>query len=249
MSKSSLLAQSKVNLKEGNQVFLRVESLRPKIILKPLTGKELEYLGQKRDITYLLKKPSFWRLTKAIYQSEPKLRSVLRIIFNPKKIMEEIFWESIKKILLYIGQNASSKSSEYFHFINAVNNHAEGLYLQLPCFYSIRDIEIYFELKKGSTPRDKKYIIHIYLELSVIGPINITVEEDKEIEITFRVKKKDTQAMLKEHLEFFKETLQTKFFLKHIHMDCITMPHEYWKKRFHFNIINHQKENFVDLVV
>jgi len=248
-SKSSLLVQSKIDLKEGKQVFLKVESLRPKIILKQLTNQELESFPiKKRALIQLIEqKPSLWKLTKAIYQNDPEFKSILQVIFNPKKITEKVFWENIKKLFLHLKQGDTS--SEYLPFIKVINSQVEGLYLQLPCFYSIRDIEIYFELRKeGSDPKNRKHIIYINLELSVLGPVNVIIEENKNIEITFRVKEKDTKAIIKQYLDFLKKTLKDEYPSQYIHIDCKIMPKEYWEKGFCFNIMSQQDNRFVDIL-
>ncbi len=244
-SKGSILVQSKTDLTEGNQIYLRVESLRPKIILKQITEKELGSIHAKPDLIHIIEKPSLWKLIKSIYQKDPEIKSMLQPVFNPKKIREKDFWEGVKKLFLHLSHDTSS---EYSSFIKAINNRISGLYLQLPCFYSIRDIEIYFELKKGSDPRDKKCIICINLELSALGIVNIIIEEENGIGVSFRVKEESTQALINKHLDSLKERLKQGQTARHIHLDCKIMPKEYWEKEFCFNIMKQQDNRFLDIV-
>ena len=244
-SKGSILVQSNLALKEREPIFLRVESLRPKIILKQLPDKALDSTNSKKALLPLGEKPSLWKLLKASSQSEPEIRSILKIILNPKKITEKIFWDNIRRLFYHLDQDTSF---HYLNFIKAVNNHIEGLYLQLTSFYSVRDIEIYFELKKNSVSKNRRCIIHINLELSFIGPVNVIIEEEKSIEIKFKVKGKNTQDIIKKHFSTLKNRLKDLQPSKDIHMDCKIMPDDYWDKVFHINIINQQNDGFVDLV-
>ena len=256
-SKRSLLVQSKIRLKEGQYLTLRVESLRPKVILKPLNNKKTEFTSKSIEFLKLAsKKPSLQIIIKDIYKKIPELKAITQIIFNSKLLKYKIFWDNLKKIHLYFCKedlfklnniNFTKQSFNYVSFVKTINGYLEGLYLQIPYFYSFRDIEVFFSFNKIASSNQKNYIIRINLELSKLGPVEIAISCMGEIiDIKFYVKE-ESYSLINRQLNLLIETLRNNYQSKHINIDCKIRSNEYWEKGFYFNLMN-QKNGLVDFV-
>jgi len=164
--KSAVLVKSRVNLKEGEQIFLKVESLRPKIVLKKVSP-------QKTKTEHLNKSFSIFKEISPITQDLIK-----------------------------------------------------GTYIQFPFFCSNKDAEFFFF--KDSDKKEEKYIIRIKVELSLLGTVDIFVEDTSAAtNIVFGVENKQLQDFFMKKFYLLHDILKRNFPTKNISVDCRVLPKEY----------------------
>ncbi len=242
-SNASILANSKKDLKKGDYICLRVEALKPKILLRQL-DIENTFIETIKYNPVSLKDISIWKLIKNIYLYEPNLRSIIRFILNGMRIKEKEFWNNLIKLYLYLEKDAinnkyiKEESQDYMALFKTLNKHAKGLYLQIPCFYYIKDIEVFFSFKKGDNPKNIYKNIFINLNLSRLGNINIVINDrNKDIQIMFYVKEIKTLNIIKEQIKTLKNNLKRNYLIKQINLDCKIMPKKYWERGFFANIL------------
>ncbi len=214
-SDTSLLVQSKEKLKEKENIWLRVESLRPEVVLKKIP----QGISPKQITVF-----SFSDAIKTLKENNKEIAFLLRDIFDLKKFGKEDFWDAIKKILLQIREN--NKSSRYISFLKEINQQINGLYIQLPSFYSLKDPEMFFYFKKSNAGR--RYAFHIKVKLSFLGTVSIFIEDSlQETEIIFGVSRKEVKEILKREIPALHDNLKKKGVNKKIHIDCDIFPEEY----------------------
>ncbi|RLB09306.1 MAG: hypothetical protein DRG27_04635, partial [Deltaproteobacteria bacterium] len=89
--KSAVLVKSNIDLNEGEQIFLRVESLGPRIVLKKVSVQK----AKDSDKGF-----SVFKEISRIEQKYPHLRVLLELISKPENIRKRLFWESLKDLFL-----------------------------------------------------------------------------------------------------------------------------------------------------
>ena len=215
--KSAVLVKSNIDLNEGEQIFLRVESLGPKIVLKKVSVQK----AKDSDKGF-----SVFNEISRIEQKYPHLRVLLDLISKPENIRKRLFWENLKDLFLSLKKNGSS---EYLSFIKSINQNLEGIYIQLPFFCFSKPTEIFFSFK-GSKKKEEKYIIHIRVELSLIGTVDVFIEDAPAyMNIMFGVSDKEIQKFFMKQIHFLHDILERDCSTKKISLDCRILPREYLK--------------------
>jgi len=214
-SDTSLLVQTKERLNEKEDIWLRVESLRPKVVLKKIP----QGISPKQINVF-----SFSDAIKTIKENNKEIIFLLQDIFDLRKFGKKEFWDTIKKLLLKIREN--NRSSRYISFLKEINQQINGMYIQLPSFYSLKDPEMFFCFKRSNA--GKRYILHIKVRLSFLGTISVLIRSSlQETEVIFGVSRKEIREILKKEIPALHDNLKEKGLNKRLHIDCAILPKEY----------------------
>ncbi len=214
--KKAILVKSSVDLKEGEQIFLKVESLSPNIVLKKVPVREIKETDEKASI---------FRSISKIEKDYPQLRSLLRLLSDPRNTKERLFWENLKDLFLLLKKSGSSK---HLSFISSVNQHLEGIYIQLPFSCFIRDTEFFFSFK-SSKKSGEKCIIRIRVELSRFGPVDVLIEDNPVgVNIMFGVTNREVQKLFMKQIHLLHDILKRdRCIKKEVSIDCKVLPKGY----------------------
>lgn len=221
--KKSLVVKSKLKLVEGEELLLRVEALRPKVILKRIPKSDTN--------SYL------HTIIKDIQKSS---LSLLQLSLDPEHFNKEKFLDIFKKLLLDLKKEDLIK---YLTFLKTANCRQQDIiYLFFPFFYYAKDVEFLFrEFKK----RSQKYVINIKAEFSELGPVRIFIEDTpSNTSIIIGVKDISVQRFLKEQLFHLADKLRYMCKGKNIYTDCNILPPQYLNTPL-YETLNRGEFNFV----
>ncbi len=210
--KKSFIVESKLELTEGEELLLRVDALKPKVILKKISTKP-------RSI-------NFYDIIKET-QNSSQISSFQQLNLDLEQFDNKKFLDIIKDFFLDLKKEDLVK---YLSFLKSVNcGQQDSIYLFLPFFYHARNIEFFFKkFKDKSQSSQHRYLISIKTEFSKLGPIRIFIEDtSSSINVVIGVKDASVQRLLKAQLFRLSERLRTICKGKKICADCDILPLRY----------------------
>jgi len=248
-----ILAETSIPLIPGEIIKVRVEALRPKILLKLLPKKQSSSSKSIKDLEF--KDPISALFKKILSWQEHDIKQTLYLLLADKeKIKKDFFWKLLAGICLsskkkeksileklfftFLESESNKEKKEiiknflsYLTWLRDINHHLKekGLYLRWPIQWNkeFKDFEVFIG----------HYFFHFRLELEHLKKLEgiIRLENQNDLFLDFLVEKEEIAKFIQTNIfQLYKILEILNFKIKGFH--CEVANKEYWQKDLWINL-------------